>query len=170
MPQTLAGIALIPAIYLLRPLIGKRMAFIAAVLVTLSPSMLYFARYARHDALMLLWTLFLFTGLFRWFRSGRTGDLVLAAVGLALAWATHELVFILIFIVGTFLIFRGSWEWRPEIRGQRPNLFMIAVQQVWRYLSRSYLPVSYPQAAPRCIYSLSDCWVQPLWRVSARSW
>lgn len=62
LPQTLAGIALIPAVYLLRPLIGKRMAFLAAVLVTLSPSMLYFARYARHDALMLLWTLLMFPG------------------------------------------------------------------------------------------------------------
>lgn len=127
LPQTLAGIALIPAVYLLRPLIGKRMAFLAAVLVTLSPSMLYFARYARHDALMLLWTLLMFAGLFRWLRFGRTGDLVLAAVALALGWATHELVFILIFIAVTFLVFRGLWEWRPTFRGRQYNLFLIAI-------------------------------------------
>jgi uncharacterized protein (TIGR03663 family) len=132
LPQTLAGIALIPAVYLLRPLIGKRAAFIAAVLVTLSPSMLYFSRYARHDALMLLWTLLMFAGLFRWLRFGRTGDLVLAAVSLALGWATHELVFIVLFIGGTFLIFRGLWEWHPTINvgrvhDWRPNLFAIAV-------------------------------------------
>ena len=38
-----------------------------------------------------------------------------AAAGLALAWATHELVFILIFIFGSFLLFRLFWEWRPRL-------------------------------------------------------
>ncbi len=114
LPQTLAGLALVPGCYLLRPLLGKRTALVAAVLVTLSPSMLYFSRYARHDALILLWALLLTAGLFRWLRDGGTANLVLAAVSLALAWATHELVFILIFIGTTFLFFRILWEWRPR--------------------------------------------------------
>jgi uncharacterized protein (TIGR03663 family) len=115
LPQTLAGIALVPGCYLLRPVFGKRPAFFGAVLATLSPSMLYFARYARHDALILLWTLLLVAGLFLWLQNGKTGSLALASASLALAWATHELVFILIFIVGTFLIFRLFWEWRPGL-------------------------------------------------------
>ncbi|HZG67146.1 MAG TPA: flippase activity-associated protein Agl23, partial [Herpetosiphonaceae bacterium] len=112
LPQALSGIALIPACYLLRPLLGKRATLLAATLVTLSPSMLYFSRYARHDALILLWTLLMAAGLFRWIRNGSPSSLVLAAASLALAWATHELVFILIFIFGSFLLFRLFWEWR----------------------------------------------------------
>jgi uncharacterized protein (TIGR03663 family) len=115
LPQTLCGIALIPGCYLLRPVFGKRPALLGAILVTLSPSILYFARYARHDEIALLWTLLLVAGLFRWIYGGKTGALVLAAANLALAWATHELVFILIFIIGTFLIFRLLWEWRPQL-------------------------------------------------------
>ena len=38
-----------------------------------------------------------------------------AAAGLALTWATHELVFILIFIGGSFLGLRALWEWRPRV-------------------------------------------------------
>ena len=115
LPQALAGVALIPACYLLRPLLGKRATLLAAVLVTLSPSLLYFSRYARHDALVLLWTLLMFGGLFRWIREGHTRWLALAAGSLALAWATHELVFILIFIGVTFLTFRLFWEWQPRL-------------------------------------------------------
>ena len=114
LPQTLAGLALVPACYFLRPLLGRRPALLAAVLVTLSPSILYFSRYARHDALILLWALLLAAGMFRWLQDGSTKSLVLAAVSLALAWATHELVFILIFIGTTFLFFRLLWEWRPR--------------------------------------------------------
>lgn len=114
LPQTICGILLLPACYLLRPLLGKRTTLIAGTLIILSPSILYFARYARHDMLALLWTLLMFAGLFRWLRSGGTGMLVLTAVSLALIWATHELVFILIFIFGSFLIFRLLWEWQYE--------------------------------------------------------
>ncbi|GAC1539182.1 MAG: TIGR03663 family protein [Herpetosiphon sp.] len=112
LPMALSGIALIPMCWLMRPLVGKRTAFVSAILLTFSPSLLYYSRYARHDALMVLWTMFLTIGLFRWLKSGRTGDLVLAASGLALAWATHELVFILGFIIFTFFAFRMLWEYR----------------------------------------------------------
>ncbi|MBA3946766.1 MAG: TIGR03663 family protein [Herpetosiphonaceae bacterium] len=112
LPMVLAGIALIPMCWLMRPLVGKRTALLGAVLLTCSPSLFYYSRYARHDALMVVWALFLVVGLFRWLQSGRTGELVLAAAGLSLAWATHELVFILGFIVFTFVAYRALWEYR----------------------------------------------------------
>lgn len=114
LPMALAVIGLIPMCWLLRPIIGKRMALVSAVLVTLSPSLVYYSRYARHDALMVLWTMFMVVGIFRWLQRGKTGDLVLAAVGLALGWATHELIFIVGFIGVTFFAFRALWELRPR--------------------------------------------------------
>ncbi len=140
LPQTLAGIALIPGCYLLRPVFGKRPALVGAILVTLSPSMLYFARYARHDALVLLWTLLLFAALFRWILSGKTAPLVLTAGSLALAWATHELVFILIFIGVTFLVFRLFWEWRslPPAPPPRSRPAYYGLYPFWRFRSRLF--------------------------------
>jgi len=115
LPMALAGIGLVPMAWTLRPFIGRKGAFIAAVLMTLSPSILYYTRFARHDALVLLWSLFMIVGLFKFLAEGGTANLSLATAGLALTWATHELVFILIFIGGSFFGFRLFWEWRPRI-------------------------------------------------------
>lgn len=115
LPMALAGIALVPMAWTLRPHIGRKGAFIAATLMTLSPSILYYTRFARHDALVLPWALFMVVGLFNWLRKGGVGNLALAAAGLSLAWATHELVFILIFIGGSFFAFRLLWEWRARV-------------------------------------------------------
>lgn len=114
LPQALAGIALVPLAWTLRPFIGRKGALIAAALLTISPSILYYTRSARHDAFMLVWALLMVVGLFRFLRSGRATDLALATAGLALAWATHELVFILIFIGATFFGLRLVWEWQPR--------------------------------------------------------
>ncbi|HEX6288024.1 MAG TPA: flippase activity-associated protein Agl23 [Herpetosiphonaceae bacterium] len=115
LPMALAGIGLVPMAWTLRPFVGRKAAFLAAVLMTVSPSILYYTRFARHDALILLWSLFMVVGLFKFLREGGAANLSLAMAGLALAWATHELVFILIFIGGSFLGFRLLWEWRPRI-------------------------------------------------------
>jgi uncharacterized protein (TIGR03663 family) len=115
LPMALAGIALVPMAWTLRPFIGRKGALLAAGLMTISPSILYYTRFARHDALVLLWSLFMLVGLFRFLRHGGATNLSLAAAGLALTWATHELVFILIFIGTSFLGFRLLWEWKPRL-------------------------------------------------------
>jgi uncharacterized protein (TIGR03663 family) len=115
LPMAFAGIALVPMSWMLRPFIGRKGALLAAVLMTVSPSILYYTRFARHDALVLLWSLFMVVGLFKFLREGGAANLSLAAAGLALTWATHELVFILIFIGGSFFAFRLLWEWRSRV-------------------------------------------------------
>lgn len=110
LPMALAGVGLVASCWMLRPLVGRRAALISAVLLLVSPTILYFTRFARHDALALLWTFWLMVGLFRFMRSGRGRWLYLAAAALALLWATHELVFIIGFIVVTFLVQRWLWE------------------------------------------------------------
>ena len=115
LPMALAGIGLVPMAWTLRSVIGRKGAFLAAVLMTVSPSLLYYTRFARHDALVLLWSLFMVVGLFKFIRDGGAANLALALAGLALTWATHELVFILLFIGGSFIGFRMLWEWKPRV-------------------------------------------------------
>ncbi len=115
LPMALAGIGLVPMAWTLRPFIGRKGALLAAGLMTISPSLLYYTRFARHDALVLLWSLFMVVGLFKFLREGGAANLSLAAAGLALTWATHELVFILIFIGASFFGLRLAWEWHPRV-------------------------------------------------------
>lgn len=110
LPMALAGIALVASCWMLRPLVGKRAAFLSAIMVAISPTILYFTRFARHDALALLFTFWLIVGIFRFLHDHRIRWLHLAAAALALLWATHELVFIIIFILVTFLVQRWLWE------------------------------------------------------------
>jgi uncharacterized protein (TIGR03663 family) len=110
LPMALAGVGLVASCWMLRPLVGRRAALFSAGLMLISPTILYFTRFARHDALALLWTFWLMIGLFRFMRDRQGRWLYLAAAALALLWATHELVFIIMFIATTFLGQRLLWE------------------------------------------------------------
>ncbi|PMP85709.1 MAG: TIGR03663 family protein, partial [Chloroflexus aggregans] len=106
LPMALAGIGLVMSAWWLRPYLGRVGALIAAVLLGFSPSLLYYTRFARHDGLMVLWELWMVIGALRWIDSGQRQWLYLTAVGLALAIATHELYYILLFIFGVFVLMR----------------------------------------------------------------
>ncbi|WP_041471154.1 flippase activity-associated protein Agl23 [Chloroflexus aggregans] len=106
LPMALAGIGLVMSAWWLRPYLGRAGALIAAVLLGFSPSLLYYTRFARHDGLMVLWELWMVIGALRWIDSGQRQWLYLTAVGLALAIATHELYYILLFIFGVFVLMR----------------------------------------------------------------
>lgn len=114
LPQALAGITLVASCWMLRPLAGRRAAFGAAVILAFAPSILYYTRFARHDGLMLLWEFWVVVGFFRFLFDGKSRWLYLLAAGAALAVATHELYYILIFLFGFFVLLRLATERWPN--------------------------------------------------------
>ena len=114
LPQALAGIGLVASCWMLRPLIGRRSAFLAGVILAFAPSILYYTRFARHDGLMLLWTFWIVAGFFRFLQDGRARWLYLLAAAAALAVATHEMWYILVFLFGFYLIARLLSEFLPR--------------------------------------------------------
>lgn len=106
LPMALAGILMVASCWWLRPYLGRRGTLVAAALLAFSPSLLYYTRFARHDGLMVLWEVWMLIGALRWLDSGRARWLYLAAAGIALAIATHELYYILFFIFGAFVAVR----------------------------------------------------------------
>ena len=116
LPQALAGVALTASTWWLRPYIGWRGVIIAAIVLGFTPTLLYFTRFARHDGLMVLWTLWIVIGFFRYIDTGQARFLYLFAAAVALAVGTHELYYILAFIFGWFLIIRLAYENAPRRR------------------------------------------------------
>jgi uncharacterized protein (TIGR03663 family) len=113
-PQAIAGIGMVASAWMLRPYLGTRGALLAAVLLGFTPTLLYYTRFARHDGLMVLWSLWIVIGFFRYIDTGRPRYLYLLGAAIALAVATHELYYILGFIFGWFLIIRVLYENLPR--------------------------------------------------------
>ncbi|RRR69612.1 MAG: TIGR03663 family protein [Candidatus Viridilinea halotolerans] len=106
LPMAVAGVLMTASTWWLRPYLGRSGALLAAILLTFSPSLLYYTRFARHDGLMVLWEIWMLIGALRWLDTGRARWLYLTAAAVALAIATHELYYILFFIFGIFVLMR----------------------------------------------------------------
>ena len=130
LPEAIAGILMVASSWMLRPYLGKRGALIAGLLLGLTPALLYYARFSRHDGLMLLWTLWIVIGFFRYLDSGQPRYLYLFAASVALAMATHELYYILFFLFGSFLLIRMFSEVLPPRRLQLGMITILAVAVV----------------------------------------
>ena len=114
LPEALAGILLTISAWMLRPYFGRSGTLIAGALLTFAPTLLYFTRFSRHDALILLWAFWMVIGVFRYIDSARPRYLYLFAAATALAMATHELYYILFFLFGSFLLIRVASERLPR--------------------------------------------------------
>src|SRR5579885_3546969 len=82
------GTVIVGLPYFLRDYLGKIGAWLACLLLAVSPSMVYFSRFAREDIYMACFTLLLVVSVARYVRSRRMGWLVISAAGFALAYAT----------------------------------------------------------------------------------
>ncbi len=106
----LCGTGIVLATWWLRPYLGRLGAFIAAALFTISPSFLYFSRFAREDIYVTFFTYLMVVGVFGWLVSHKPRFIYLLFASTALAFATKESTFITLFIFGTFLILVLAWE------------------------------------------------------------
>jgi uncharacterized protein (TIGR03663 family) len=86
LPAALAGTALVATPLLLRRLAGQRGHGHRRALLALSPSILYYSRFAREDIYAALWTALLFIAVWRYREDGRDRWLALAAGALGLAF------------------------------------------------------------------------------------
>ncbi len=144
LPAAFAGTALVAAPLLLRRWLGGPATVIAALLLTVSPSLLYFSRFARNDLLVALWTLLIVTAVWRYREHGGWGWLLLLATALALSFATKETAYI---TAAVMLLYLNVVLWlelltRRRERGRRrfleaalllPVAWVIAV--FWRPLA-----------------------------------
>jgi predicted membrane-bound mannosyltransferase/sugar lactone lactonase YvrE len=106
MLDAFSGTLLIAAPLLLRNRLGRTGTLAAVAFLALSPTMLYFSRFAREDIHVGLWTLGLVICLWRYIDEGRHRWLYFAAGLLALSFATKETTYL---NVAVFLIFLDLW-------------------------------------------------------------
>ena len=115
---TLFGTALVALPWFLRDHIGRQGAILAAVLLALSPVLLYFSRFGRNDIIMMFWAVAFFTLMWRYLHGGRRLNLYLASAVLALMFASKETAYLLVAIFG-FIAFVAALPYvLPWLRRQ----------------------------------------------------
>jgi uncharacterized protein (TIGR03663 family) len=109
-PYALIGVISVGLMYVFRRWLGKTGAIFAAILMIISPYMLYYQRYVRNEAIVVLLALLMFWAVFRYFESRESKWLYLLAISLALHFAAKETAFIYVAELGLFLGIYLSWD------------------------------------------------------------
>lgn len=132
------GIGLIAICWFLRPLIGKVGAIAFALLILVSPSIMYYSRSLRHDIFATFGTMLFVIGLFRYAQlrdKRKIGWMAVAGVGFFILFGSHEMSFLNLAIVLSWLgiifllelVLLPAWVRRPFILGgeKAPNVVVI---------------------------------------------
>jgi 4-amino-4-deoxy-L-arabinose transferase-like glycosyltransferase len=129
LPHALFSIATIAFMWLFRRYLGRFGWLVAALLLLISPYMLYYGRYARNEALVALFGLMTFWAMLRYFETGAPRYLYWFTASIVLHFTTKEtsyiytaqaLVFLALYFISRLL--QTPWPHR-EYR----NRFLIAI-------------------------------------------
>lgn len=104
------GTVIVGLPYFLRDYLGKYGALVVSLLLAVSPSMVYFSRFAREDIYMACFTLLVVVAMARYCRDRSLKWLILGSVAFALSYATKEATFLTIAIFGSFFALMVVWE------------------------------------------------------------
>ena len=104
------GSAIVALPFFLRDYLGNVGAWLACLLLAVSPSMVYFSRFAREDIYMAFFTLLMVVGIARYVHTRKMRWLVIAAAGFSFSYATKEATFLTIMVFGSFLGALIAWE------------------------------------------------------------
>ena len=121
LPYALFGVALVILPWFLRRELGQKGAICAAVILTLSPSLLYFSRFGRNDILMVVWAVLLLTFLWKYTQSSRSRYLYGSATVTALMLASKETAYFVILFMGLAALALG-WRYLWQVARRRAAL------------------------------------------------
>lgn len=119
LPMALFGVGLVLVPLILRPRLGQFGALAAAFLLTFSPALLYYSRFARNDIFMAVFTLALVGAMWRYLDEKKNRWLYLAAALVALGFTTKETQYLVIAILGSYLLIRTWQEIRDWLYARR---------------------------------------------------
>jgi uncharacterized protein (TIGR03663 family) len=100
----LFGTILVGLPYFLRDRLGRTGAIVAAALLAISPTILYYSRFIRHDIYQIFFMMLLVIATFRYFAEKKTWYLYLAVVATSLGFSNKEDTYFLMAILLTFLL------------------------------------------------------------------
>ena len=106
----LFGVVLVILPYWFRPWLGRIGALSASTMLLISPGLLYYSRYIRHDIFISVWTVLMYLAFFQYMRYRRSVWLYVGAAATALMLSTKEVAFIHGFIGVSFIGFAYLWE------------------------------------------------------------
>jgi uncharacterized protein (TIGR03663 family) len=115
----LFGTLLIPLVYCIYRLeyITKNQALLVALFLAISPDMIYFSRFLRHDIFMLTFTFLLLVAFLYYLERGQTRFAIIAAVSMAGALSCKEEMPVILLIFASFFtiaLWRGSFRLPPS--------------------------------------------------------
>nr|WP_321349684.1 flippase activity-associated protein Agl23 [uncultured Methanoregula sp.] len=123
----LFGVLLIPLVYCIYRLgyINKTQTLVAALFIALSPDLVFFSRFLRHDIFMLFFTLMLLVALLYYFERGHTRYIIIAAIAAAGSLACKEEMPVILLIFATFFIY-AIWKGRLVLPSHWKHDFILA--------------------------------------------
>ena len=98
-----AGSVLILLPVLIRNSLGKYGAITTATLLAISPTMVYFSRFARNDILMAVLAFGIVIAMWKYLVSGNKKNLYVISALLALCFSTKESAYLIVAILGLYL-------------------------------------------------------------------
>jgi uncharacterized protein (TIGR03663 family) len=104
------GTVMVGLPYFLRNRLGTVGAWLTSFMLAVSPSIVYYSRFAREDIYQVCFTLLMVVGVACYLSTRRAKWLILAAWGFALSYATNEATFLTIAVFGSFLGALLAWE------------------------------------------------------------
>lgn len=133
------GTAIVGLPYFLRDYLGKVGALLASFLLAISPSMVYFSRFAREDIYMAFFTLLMVVAIARYVRTRQMRWFVIGALAFSFSYATKEATFLSIAVFGSFVAGLLAWELglKWQLRSRFPEGSALAV-----FLPPTFAPVT----------------------------
>ena len=114
----LFGSALVFLPYFLRTYLGRTGAVLTAIMLALSPSLLYMSRFGRNEILMAFFAVALLTLMWRYLNEGKDRYLYMASAVLALTFASKETSYIVVAIFAGTLFLLSLAELIPLVLGR----------------------------------------------------
>jgi DNA-binding beta-propeller fold protein YncE len=144
-PAALFSVATVGvALFGFRRFLGRVGALAAGLLLVISPYLLFYGRYARNEAFIVLWGLLTLYAILRYLERGERGALALFAAVNALHFTDKATAYIfaaeeLLFLLGYFLYQVGRREWAGSLQYRRFLLGLLAAVTGWTLAGGLYL-------------------------------